>query len=197
MIAYLEGVIAFSEANHAVVNVNGVGYQLLLSKKDLELVREGEKATFFVHTHVREDALELYGFTSRHHKQIFLLLVSVSGVGPKLALTILSHMAPSDLLAAVINKDIAHLSSVPGIGKKTAERLSLELKEKALKIDREPSSNIENLDSKSSLVQAIRSLGYSKIQSDKALLALSAEDMELPFDALIKKTLNILSGSHL
>lgn len=197
MIAYLEGVVAYIEANHAVINVSGVGYQLLLNKKDLELVREQEKAAFFVHTHVREDALELYGFTSRQHKQLFLLLISVSGVGPKLALTILSHMAPHDLLAAVINKDIAHLSSVPGIGKKTAERLSLELKEKALKIDMEPSSTTESHDAKSSLVQAIRSLGYSKVQSDKALLALSPEDMDLPFDALIKKTLFILSGSHL
>lgn len=194
MIAYIEGTVAFVETNHVVVNVNGVGYQLLLSKKDLENITESDTATFFVHTHVREDALELYGFRSRLYKHIFLLLTSVSGIGPKLGLTILSYLSPSELLSAVVNKDITKLSSVPGIGKKTAERMSLELKEKALKIDIAPEMHNDS-EVKSSLEQAIRGLGYSKSQSDRALMNLPPEDLHLPLEALIKKTLNILSGS--
>jgi holliday junction DNA helicase RuvA len=197
MIAYIEGTVLLIETTYAVINVNGVGYQLLMSKTDLEHLTESGRARFFVHTHVREDALELYGFSGNLHKQIFLLLISVSGIGPKLALTILSCLSPSELIGAVINKDIAKLSSVPGIGKKTAERLSLELREKALKIDYMPAEQPTDSSVRSNLEQAIRGLGYSKSQSDKALMSLAQQDLELPFEALIKKTLNILSGSAL
>lgn len=196
MIAYLEGQILFIEPGSVVVNVNGVGYQLLVSKKESESISETQMHSFFVYTHVREDALELYGFRSALHKQIFVLLISVSGVGPKLALTILSSLDPHDLLNAVINKDIIKLSSVPGIGKKTAERLSLELREKALKIDLPQVPMHDASDTRSHLEQALRSLGYSKSQSDKALSLLPHQDLDLPLEALIKKTLTILSGSH-
>lgn len=195
MIAYLEGEIAAIESGYAVILVNGVGYQALLSKKDLENLSEKQKLGLFIHTHVREDALELYGFKTRSHKQIFLLLISVSGVGPKLALTILSALEPHSLLQAVINKDLTTLSSVPGIGKKTAERLSLELKEKALKIDISHETTYETNDMRSQLQQAIRSLGYSKTQSDQALQSISQEDFNEPFEALIKRTLTFLSGA--
>lgn len=197
VISYIEGQVLFLETGYAVVKTSGVGYHVLLSKKDLDSLNAGQAAELFIHTHVREDAFELYGFSTRAHKQIFLLLISVSGVGPKLALSIISALSPSALLGAIIDKDIATLSSIPGIGKKIAERISLELKEKALKFDL-PVSTGQQGDSatKTSLEQAIRGLGYSKSQSDKAMMNLDPDDLtNLPLEALIKKTLNVLTGN--
>lgn len=196
MIAFIEGNILFLEANSAVIDVRGVGYQLLLSKKDLECLVIGHSASFHVHTHVREDALELFGFQSRPLKQIFQLLISVSGVGPKLALGMISVLTAQQIVNALIEKDIALLSSVPGIGKKTAERLSLELKEKALKIEFAfPPSDIKDQGTLLSLNQAIRGLGYSKPQSDWALAKLGERDLiDLSLEDLIKKAITLLTG---
>lgn len=196
VISFIEGTILFVDAGYAVVVTHGVGYHVLLSKRDLDLVQEGQSAQFFVHTHVREDAFELFGFSSRLYKQIFLLLTSVSGVGPKLALGILSALDPRALLDAIITKDIARLSSIHGIGKKTAERIALELKEKAQKLEWEPHLPSNDTTTKISLTQAIRGLGYSKAEADRALLAISDDDlMKEPLEVLIKKTLNVLTGS--
>jgi len=197
MISYVEGEILYVEAGHVVVKTNGVGYHVLLNKKALESVLEGQRATFFVHTHLREDALELYGFPSRVEKQIFLLLISVSGIGPKLAQGILSAMSPSDLVSALVDKDIIKLSSIPGIGKKTAERLTLELREKAHKIELPIRfDDMPRLTVRDNLAQAIRNLGYSKSQSEQAILKLEQNDLlNLPLEELIKKTLNTLTGN--
>ncbi len=196
VIAFIEGQVCLLENGYAVIKTGGVGYQLFLSKRDLEQIIIGQSLSLFVHTHVREDAFELYGFVSALARQVFLLLISVSGVGPKLALTILSSLSPSELLPAIIATDVALLSSVPGIGKKTAERLSLELKDKAQKIDHFHLDASPHTSLRASLEQAIKGLGYSKSQSDKALLALDQEDWaNLPLEGLIKKTLNVLAGS--
>lgn len=197
MISYIEGTVLFVDAGYAVVVTNGVGYHVLLSKSDLALLQEQQPAKFFVHTHVREDAIELFGFSSRLTKQLFLLLISVSGVGPKLALGILSALSPSDLLDAIVAKDISRLSSIHGIGKKTAERLALELNDKAQKLEWEPRFEAgDAITNKLSLTQAIRSLGYSKAEADRALLTLSEQEMQQePLELLIKKTLNVLTGS--
>lgn len=197
MIAYIEGQVLFLEGGYVVVKPGGVGYQVFMSKRDLEILNVGQSLALFTYTHIREDAFELYGFTTPIHRQIFLLLISVSGVGPKLALAILSTLAPHELINAIINKDITSLSHVPGIGKKTAERLSLELREKALKIDCGSCAEFSREGSvRASLEQAIKSLGYSKAQSDKAVLALDQGDLAaLPLEVLIKKTLQVLLGN--
>lgn len=195
MIAYLEGHVLFVETGHVVVKVNGVGYHVIMSKKNIETITVGTIIELFVHTHVREDILELYGFSSPVEKQVFLLLVSVTGIGPKLAHGMLSALAPYDIINAVINKDIAMLSSIPGIGKKTAERLALELKEKAVKmpLSEQP---IKEETIRVSLEHAIRGLGYSKSESDRALRSLDQHDLDtLPLETLIKKTLNLLVGA--
>lgn len=195
VIAFIEGSVLSIDTNSLVINVHGVGYQLLVSKKDIDELVLGQNAAFFVHTHVREDALELFGFKSSTIKHIFQLLISVSGVGPKLALSILSALRADEIKAALIEKDIALLSSVPGIGKKTAERLSLELKEKALKLpllmENKPSSGENTL---INVTQAIRGLGYSKAQCDWALTKLEESDIALPLEELVKKTINLLAG---
>ncbi len=197
MISYVEGQILYLEAGHAVVKANGIGYHILLNKKTLENILDGQNVAFFIHTHLREDAIELYGFHSRVEKQIFLLLIGVSGIGPKLAQSILSALSPHDLVCAIIDKDINRLSSVPGIGKKTAERVSLELKEKAAKMDLPfESVRAAHTSMKTSLEQAIRNLGYTKSQSDRAILKLDENDLvNLPLEDLIKKTLNALTGT--
>lgn len=196
MISYLEGQVLFVESSHAVIKTAGVGYHVLLSKTDLESLIEGQEHKFFIHTHVREDALELFGFTSRLNRQLFLLLISVSGIGPRLGMSILSGLSSQELLLAIINKDLVKLCHIPGIGKKTAERLVLELKDKAEKIEM-PHSETSSFSVRTSLEQAIKGLGYNKSQSDKALLMLDAKDMELPLEELIKKTINLLLGKSL
>lgn len=195
MISYLEGQVLFTENSYAVIKTSGVGYQVLLNKNDLDSLTVGSTAELFIHTHVREDAFDLFGFKSRLSRQIFLLLISVSGIGPKIALGILSALTPENLLLAIINNDLAKLCQTPGIGKKTAERMVLELKDKALKIDLPMEQN--SYSQKTSLEQAIRGLGYNKSQSDKAMLMLDPNDLDLPLEELIRKTLNLLSGKAL
>lgn len=195
MIAFIEGSVLCIDANSLVVCVQGVGYHLLVSKRDLDQAVAGQNAAFFVHTHVREDAIELFGFKSQTIKQIFQLLISVSGVGPKLALSILSVLRAEEIKAAIVEKDIALLSSVPGIGKKTAERLSLELKDKAQKLPLVIETRLSSTESAlMNVSQAIRGLGYNKAQGDWALAKLEDSDLSLPLEELVKKTINLLAG---
>ncbi len=131
MIATLTGEIQFLRVDRAVLNVQGVGYEVFLSADGLARLGEvGEEVFVFVHTHVREDAILLYGFVEEEEKELFLLLTAVSGIGPKLALAILSGMPVAEFSAAVAAKDIKRLTSISGVGKKTAERLCVELKGK-------------------------------------------------------------------
>jgi Holliday junction DNA helicase RuvA len=196
VIAYIEGPVLLVDQGYAVIKPSGVGYQVFLCKKDSEALTVGQNVALYVHTHLREDALELYGFSSGLERQLFLLLISVSGVGPKLGLAILSYLRPNELIDAIINKDITTMSAVPGIGKKTAERLSLELKDKVTKLDCGEREINSFTSLRVSLEQAIRGLGFTKGQSDKAILALDHEDLtRLPLEVLIKKTLNVLGGN--
>jgi holliday junction DNA helicase RuvA len=198
MISYIEGQVLCLEPGFAVVKVGGVGYHVLLNKKALEQIALGQAISLFTHTHMRQDALELYGFYSRLEKQIFLMLISVSGIGPKLAQGILSSLSPADLIHAIVAKDIGKLSSIPSVGKKTAERLSLELKEKVGKIDMPLNDkNTDHNSVKTSLEMAIKSLGFTKSQSENAIINLGQEDLiNLPLEDLIRKALKLLSGSN-
>ena len=136
MIALLTGRVAYKSPDHIILDVNGVGYRVLIPFSTYyELPEEGGTASLHIHTSVREDAIQLYGFRTRLEKTFFQLLISVTGVGPKLARDILSNIQPAPLAQALGQSDIHKLSTIPGIGKKTAERLILELKEKASKLD--------------------------------------------------------------
>lgn len=131
MIALLTGRIVEKTATHAVIDVGGVGYELAFSTSSLTaLPAEGDTVTVHTHLHVREDELSLFGFENRDEKELFAKLITVSGVGPKVALAALSSFAPADLASAVVAEDIAILSSIPGVGKKTAQRIVLDLKDK-------------------------------------------------------------------
>lgn len=131
MIAFLTGRVVGKTASYALLDVAGVGYRLLMSTRSLSaLPPAGDDVTVHTYLHVREDELTLYGFESEDERALFEKLIAVSGVGPKVALAVLSSIAPDALRSAVAREDVAVLSSVPGVGKKTAQRLILELKDK-------------------------------------------------------------------
>jgi Holliday junction DNA helicase RuvA len=196
MIALLTGQIVFKSIDHVIVEVGGVGYRLFIPLSSFYSLPEQGTARFFVHTHVREDALLLYGFCTPEEKELFLLLLSVSGVGPKLALNILSHSPVSGLQEALADGDVKRLSSLPGIGKKTAERLILELKEKVGKLAPPARTRTTAPESKAATsfddaLSALINLGYKESQARKVL-----ETLEIPpgtnLEQVLKGALKLL-----
>jgi Holliday junction DNA helicase RuvA len=139
MIARISGILIQKSVPQCVVDVHGAGYRVFVPLSTFyELPEEGQTVILHVHTHVREDAINLYGFLTKEEREVFQLLISVSGIGPKLALNILSGIAAGDLVKAVIGEDLKRLTGIPGVGKKTAERMILELKDKAARMGNEP-----------------------------------------------------------
>ena len=132
MIASLRGTLVSRGFNRVIVDVQGVGYDVSVSLPTLEMLTENGEVFLHIHTSVRENALELYGFTDQQEKTLFEMLIGVSGIGPRSALTILSGISPERFQHAVIQGDVRRLTAIPGIGKKSAERMLLELKEKSL-----------------------------------------------------------------
>src|SRR5499425_2207460 len=140
MIAHLRGQLISRRPNLVIVEAGGVGYDVTISVPAFsELPPLGSEVAFHIHTHVREDQIALYGFLRPEEKQLFEKLITVSGIGPKLAITILSGMAADEMVAAIRDNDIARLTKIPGIGKKTAERMTLELRDKLPPHEREAS----------------------------------------------------------
>jgi Holliday junction DNA helicase RuvA len=136
MIGHLRGALLEKHPNQVVLEVAGVGYDVQIPISTYSaLPNAGDTAALRIHTHVREDALMLYGFATVEEKAVFERLISVSGIGPKLAITVLSGLATAELIAAIRNSDIQSLVRIPGVGKKTAERMVLELKDKLAAID--------------------------------------------------------------
>jgi holliday junction DNA helicase RuvA len=135
VIAYLTGMIAARTTNTVIVDVGGVGYEVVVPLSTFYRLPEDRfEVGLHIHTHVREDAIVLFGFATQLEKSLFLMLISVSGIGPKLAVNILSGIGPDDLLDAVAGGDAVRLQTIPGVGRKTAERIALEVKERAVKL---------------------------------------------------------------
>jgi Holliday junction DNA helicase RuvA len=206
MISCLKGELFQKSQEKATLLVNGVGYEVFLSSASVEkLPQLGEEAFLYTYTHVREDALHLFGFADTDEKQMFLLLINVSGVGPKLALAILSGIRPADLARAIATKDIARLTGLSGVGKKTAERLCLDLKDKVGVIagtaeeipDFGAASQVEGGKEKD-VISALVNLGYPQSRAHIALAAMkrrfSPESLaEMPLQELIRETLRSLA----
>lgn len=175
MIAYLRGRVLDKQPNRIVLDVNGVGYEVLVPLSTFyEVPDEGGEIALRVHTHVREDALQLFGFVTDLERQLFERLISVSGIGPKLAVAVLSGLDARDVVVAVQRADVARLTGIPGIGRKTAERIVLELKDRltalAVAPASEPSpppSSGERL--RADLLSALLNLGYHRPQAEKAV----------------------------
>ena len=191
MIGWLRGVLRQVEPSRVLLDTGGVGYDVhvpLSTFYELQKISAGEPAELFIHTHVREDALVLYGFSSDRERQLFLKLTGVSGIGPKLAQTILSGMPGDELIDALARSDLARLNRIPGVGKKTAERMVLELREKVKDLAADLPVAAEPRDD--DLVLALTNLGYKRAAAEKAVLRVDADQ---PFAERLKATLRLLS----
>jgi Holliday junction DNA helicase RuvA len=143
MIGFLRGRVLEKQPNRVLVDVNGVGYEVFIPLSTFyEVGDEGAEVALRIHTHVREDALQLFGFLTVLERQMFERLITVSGIGPKLAIAVLSGLETRDLLAAVQRADIARLTTIPGVGKKTAERIVLELKDRLTQLAAPPPTDV-------------------------------------------------------
>lgn len=176
MYAYLQGKVAEKGPNGLVIDVGGVGYMLSCSMNTLqETPPAGEEMKIYTYFSVREDAMELFGFSSREEKSMFVRLLTVSGIGPKVALSILSAMPLRDLTLAIVTGDITALSRAPGVGKKTAQRLALELKEKVEQsdLDYAPAAGGAvtplQADAAAEALAALQSLGYTAAEAAKSV----------------------------
>jgi Holliday junction DNA helicase RuvA len=198
MIAQLTGILAQKKADRVIIDIQGVGYEVLIPFSTYyELGGSGETVSLQIHTHVREDTLTLYGFRTAEEKRLFMELIQVSGIGPKLGVTILSGLPVDALVEAVSAADIGRLSSIPGVGKKTAERMVLEMKDKIPKLFPEMES-AEVLGSGGILhqdvVSALVNLGYPKNKAEVAVSKVTKKEDVDRFDLLLKKALRELSG---
>lgn len=198
MIALLTGKIAGKSPDWVILDVNGVGYRVQIPFSTFfALPEDGAILTLNIHTNVKEDAIHLYGFLTPLEKQFFQLLVTVSGVGPKLAKDILSNIQPDQLASALCRGDIVRLSAIPGIGKKTAERLILELKDKVVKLglasEGEKNSLLSKQDSsvRDDVASALINLGYREAVVIKTLAELETEPA-VPMETVLKLALKRL-----
>ena len=201
MIAHLEGLLFEKSTQSAIINTGGVGYEVFVPLSTFYCLPEkNEKVHLYIFTHVREDSLLLFGFNTLLEKEIFLMLISVSGIGPKLAINILSGIGPKELLEAIASGDAVLLQSIPGVGKKTSERIALELKERAAKVCSKenylPADVHELKDSGmvDDALSALQNLGYPKNTAKRAVKeVLSKAEKEITLEELIKETLKAMA----
>ncbi len=197
MIARLTGVLEEKREAAAVIDVNGVGYLVHLSAASLAaLPPRGERATLRIHTHVREDSLDLFGFATEEEQEVFRALVGVKGVGPRAAQNILSGIEAKELAQAVAHGDVARLTRVPGVGKKTAERLVVELKDQLLALARAagPAKGKAAGGILDQLAQALVGLGYKPAQAEEAAQALRDAVEGKTLDELLREALKRMRG---
>ena len=201
MIASLNGLLIFRSQEYLIVEVNGVGYKVLVSHQTFSrLPSMGEKVFLFVHTAVREDDISLFGFMEENEKKVFQRLISVNGIGPRLALTILSGIHPHELVAALHREDLVRLTAISGIGKKTAERMILDLKDKLTELLAEgpaadfPDNGPDNGKRKTfeEALSALMNLGYTRSLAERTLSQVSLREEE-PLESVIRRALKILS----
>jgi Holliday junction DNA helicase RuvA len=195
MIAHLRGTLLAKHPNRAIVETHGVGYDVAISVPTFtEMSAAGTEVALHIHTHVREDALSLYGFLRLAEKQLFEKLLTVSGIGPKLAITILSGMPAEEMVGAIRGGDVARLTRIPGIGKKTAERMVLELHDK-LPAATGPSEASTSATSpvEEDVISALVNLGYQRAAAEKALQAVRGGKSSQSFEVLFREALGALS----
>ena len=196
MIAHLRGKLLAKHPNQAIVETGGVGYDVTISVPTFSaLPGVGNEVALHIYTHVREDVIALYGFLKASEKKLFEKLITVSGIGPKLAITILSGMAADEMVGAIRGNDVARLTRIPGIGRKTAERMVLELRDKL------PPSGVEQVAValtmnavEEDVLSALVNLGYQRAAAERALAAAGKNGKSsASFDALFREALAALS----
>ena len=190
MIAHLRGKLLGKQPNQAIVEAAGVGYDVTISIPTFsDLPNTGAEVSLHIHTHVREDALALFGFMRSQEKQLFEKLISVSGIGPKLAITILSGMQTEQMVAAIRGNDVAQLTKIPGIGKKTAERMVLELKDKLESFGIQPATPTKASALEEDVLSALTNLGYQRPVAERAVEKAAQNKSLDTFDALFRESL--------
>ena len=197
MIAHLIGKLIYKSPDHSIVDANGIGYKIFTPLSTYYVLpKTGESITLHIHTRVREDELKLFGFLTEEEQTIFEKLITINKVGPKLALGILSGMSPENLLTAIMSNDAARLSAIPGVGKKTAERLTLEMKDKlsdlTFVMEHQQDTEVPEGPYEDAL-SALVNLGYKKPQAEKSLKsAYNKIGKDGSLEDLIKESLNNL-----
>ncbi|PKN36969.1 MAG: Holliday junction branch migration protein RuvA [Deltaproteobacteria bacterium HGW-Deltaproteobacteria-2] len=202
MIALISGKIVYKGIAHVIVDVQGVGYRIFIPLTTFyELPEAGQPITLHIHTNVKQDAINLFGFHTIQERDLFQLMISVSGIGPKVAMNILSGISALELLSAISGGHVEKLIKVPGVGKKMAERLILELKEKVLKkmmLEKEPEAGLQNRIDEiitEDVLSALVNLGYkNNVAKDALDRAIRSSEEKLEMDKLLKKTLKFLAG---
>jgi Holliday junction DNA helicase RuvA len=197
MIAFLRGRLLEKHPNRLILDVNGVGYDVNVPLSTFYDVGEaGAAVALHVHTRVREDAIALYGFLTRLELQIFDLLIGINGVGPKLALAVLSGIESGDLVRAVRTGDVARLTAIPGVGKKTAERVLLEMRDRLPKaLTLEPVSNADAAASgtRDDLISALVNLGYHRPLAEKAVETVLKQQPDAAFETALREALRAIA----
>jgi Holliday junction DNA helicase RuvA len=196
MIGWLSGKVVQAVPDRLILDVGGVGYQVaipLSTYYEIQKVDSAASIRLFIHTHVREDALALYGFWSEREKELFERLIAVSGIGPRLAQVVLSGMAPDELIAALAAGDVAKLVRIPGVGKKTAERMVVELRDKLQALAAQLPAARASSASDDDLVAALVNLGYKPSLAEGAVGAARKESPDAAFHELLRLALRRLS----
>jgi Holliday junction DNA helicase RuvA len=193
MIAHLRGRLISKHPNQAIVEAAGVGYDVTITVPTFsDLPALGNEVALHIHTHVREDAIALFGFLRGEEKQLFEKLITVSGIGPKLAITILSGMAATDMVGAIRGNDFARLTRIPGIGKKTAERMCVELRDKLDAFGApQPVATVSPIEE--DVISALTNLGYQRVIAEKAVERACVTAGRENFDAIFRAALGAMS----
>lgn len=194
MIAHVRGHLVVKTPQYAVIDVNGVGYKVFIPLTTFtRLPHDNAEIILHTYTHVREDAILLYGFSSAEERDFFTTLLTISGVGPKMGLNLLSGSSLSDLMKIVESEDTKRLSMIPGVGKKTAARIILELKEKLPVLgDSEGGTGMGHTIAADAL-SALINLGYPRAQAYEVVKKIREQDRDIPVESLIREALKILS----
>ena len=204
MIGYLSGKLLEKEANTVIVDVGGVGYEVIIPLSTFyDLGEIGEAVLLRIYTYVREDILQLFGFKTVRERELFLLLISVSGIGPKSAITALSGMSADEIIGAIRQNNLARLNSIPGVGKKTAERLVIELRDKITKLSAASTAEmkaagiaapqVSGEDVYEDALSALVNLGYQRNAAEKSLKQAIEDGTEMSVQKLLRKSLQLLA----
>jgi Holliday junction DNA helicase RuvA len=200
MIGYIKGQLLQKKPNMLLVDVRGVGYEIFIPLTSFyELPAEGSEVSLKIHTHVREDALTLFGFHTQREKDLFLKLISISGIGPKLAISILSGAQVEELAQAIAESNLVRLTAIPGVGRKTAERLVLELKSQISPFLLPEAQAAREVGAPSpveeDVLSALVNLGYSRASAEKVLsVVVRSAECERTFEEILRTTLRRLAG---
>jgi len=205
MIAHLSGVLLSKQATSVILDVGGVGYEVTIPLSTFyDLADIGSPVQLRIYTHVREDTLQLFGFKTIRERELFLKIISVSGIGPKLGITLLSGMSADDLIASIRTNDLARLTLIPGVGRKTAERLVIELREKVAALSsteleeefaaRTAVSGEPTQDSvRADALSALLNLGYQRSAAEKAIDNAIGEGGEVTVESVLRRVLRKLA----